>query len=94
VLSAGYPDPAVALALARLAHPLVIVFDPDGPGRAGAERLAALLDTHQRDPRLLELDRGDLNDTHRHATDWHRELPARIRAAAGPPARDGPALAR
>lgn len=93
VLGAAYPDAAVALALARLGHPLVIVFDPDGQGCAGAERLAALLDTHQRQPRLLKLDSGDLNDTHRHATDWHRELPARI-CAAGPPARDGPALAR
>jgi hypothetical protein len=92
ILSAGYPDASVALTLARLAQPLVIVFDPDGPGRAGVEQLITLLHGHQRQPRVIELDSGDLNDTHRNATDWHHELPARVRAAA--PARDGPALAR
>lgn len=92
ILGAAYPDATVALALARFTHPLVIAFDPDGQGRDGAQRLAALLDTHQRHPLVLELDRGDLNDIHRHATDWHRELPTRVRAAA--PARAGPAVAR
>lgn len=36
VLSAAYPDREVALALARLPHPLVIAFDADRAGRAGA----------------------------------------------------------
>lgn len=94
VLGAGYPDASVALALARLPHPLVVVFDPDGQGRAGAERLAALLDHHQRAPRLLELDEGDLNHTHQHSADWSRELPARVRTADRPRARDAPGLAR
>jgi hypothetical protein len=94
VLSAGYPDPTVALALARLPHPLVVVFDPDGRGRAGAERLTTLLDAHRRAPRLLQLDEGDLNDNLRQSRDWQRDLAARVRAAAPQAAPDRPGLAR
>ena len=70
VLSATYGDEAVAVALAKLPHPLVLAFDADDAGRAGAERLAALLDARGRPPVLLDLGAGDLNDAMRRSDDW------------------------
>ncbi|HMQ35730.1 MAG TPA: hypothetical protein PKD53_33805, partial [Chloroflexaceae bacterium] len=47
---ATYGDEAVATSLAKLPHPLVLAFDADDAGRAGAHRLASLLDARQRPP--------------------------------------------
>ncbi|KAA0235928.1 MAG: toprim domain-containing protein [Actinobacteria bacterium] len=74
VLSAAYGDEAVAVALAKLAHPLVIAFDADDAGRAGAERLAALLAVRQRPPVVLDLGSGDLNDAMRRSDNWPTHL--------------------
>jgi hypothetical protein len=70
VLSAAYSDEAVAVALAKLPHPLVIAFDADDAGRTGADRLASLLEARQRPPVVLDLGTGDLNDAMRHSDDW------------------------
>lgn len=78
VLSAGYPDRSVALALSRLPHPLVIAFDPDDAGRQGAHRLAHLLEAELRPASVLALDNGDVNDALRSARDWGDELPYRV----------------
>jgi DNA primase len=83
VLSAAYGDEGVAIALAKLSHPLVIAFDADDAGRAGADRLAALLDAQQRAPVVLYLGAGDLNDAMRRSDDWPRELPAAVNSALG-----------
>lgn len=83
VLSATYGDQSVALALARLPHPLVLAFDADDAGRQGVERLAALLEAQQRPPVMIDLGRGDLNDAMRHADDWHRRLSASVELAVG-----------
>lgn len=74
VLSAAYGDESVAVALAKLPHPLVIAFDPDDAGRAGADRLAALLDARQRPPAVVDLGCGDLNDNMRSSDDWSTDL--------------------
>ncbi|MGH9243525.1 MAG: toprim domain-containing protein [Acidimicrobiales bacterium] len=78
VLSAAYGDEAVAVALAKLPHPLVIAFDADDAGRAGAERLASLLDARQRPPLVLDLGSGDLNDAMRRSDDWPGQLHAAV----------------
>lgn len=84
VLSATYGDEAVAVALAKLPHQLVLAFDADDAGRAGAERLASLLAARQRPPSLLDLGVGDLNDAMRCSDDWNADLESRIdRAVAG-----------
>jgi hypothetical protein len=74
VLSAAYGDEAVAIALARLPHLLIIAFDADDAGRAGADRLASLLQARQRPPVVVDLGDGDLNDAMRRSNDWPREL--------------------
>lgn len=61
VLSATYGDEAVAASLAKLPHPLVIAFDADDAGPAGAHRLASLLEARQRPPVVVDLEHGDLN---------------------------------
>lgn len=81
VLSAGYPDQAIAHALSRLPHPLVIAFDPDPAGRGGAQRLTALLHAHHRPAAVIDLDRGDLNDALLGARDWPTQLESQVRAA-------------
>ena len=81
VLSAAYGDEAVAVALAKLPHPLVIAFDADEAGRAGADRLASLLEARQRPPVVLDLGAGDLNDAMRRSDDWPRELAAAVDGA-------------
>jgi hypothetical protein len=74
VLSATYGDEAVAVALAKLPNPLVIALDADAPGRAGADRLASLLEARQRPPVVLDLGTGDLNDAMRSADDWPSQM--------------------
>jgi hypothetical protein len=81
VLSATYADEAVAVALAKLPHPVVLAFDADDAGRAGADRLAALLDARQRPPVLLDLGAGDLNDAMRRSDDWSTRLPRAVHDA-------------
>jgi hypothetical protein len=74
LLSATYGDEAVALALSRLPHPLVLALDADDAGRTGAQRLAALLEARQRPPAILDLGAGDLNDAMRRIADWPAQL--------------------
>jgi hypothetical protein len=78
LLSATYADEAVALALARLPHPLVLALDADDAGRAGAQRLASLLEARQRPPVILDLGTGDLNDSMRRSTDWPAQLASAV----------------
>ncbi len=87
VLSAAYGDAAVAVALAKLPHPLVLAFDADDAGRAGAERLATLLVAQQHPPVLLDLGAGDLNDAMRHSDDWSMRLPRAVDRAMAVTAR-------
>lgn len=78
VLSAAYGDRSVALALARLPHPLVLAFDADEAGRRGADQLAAQLEVHKRPPIVLDLGWGDLNEAMNRSQDW----PAQLSSAA------------
>jgi DNA primase len=92
ILGAGYPDAFTAQALARIARPLVIAFDPDPVGRAGAERLVQLLDVRHRNASVLQLREGDLNENLIRATEWPLELAGRVQHATHP--RPPPSLAR
>jgi hypothetical protein len=83
VLSAAYPDQAVAHELSRLPEPLIIAFDQDDAGRAAAHRLTTLLDAQQRHPVNLVLPPGDLNDALVHSSNWPKELSLRVRASVG-----------
>lgn len=82
VLSAAYGDEAVAVALAKLPHPLVLAFDPDDAGRAAAQRLAALLTARHRPPVVVDLASGDLNDAMRQSATWPADLLDLIQHAA------------
>jgi hypothetical protein len=79
ILSAAYPDQAIAHQLSRLPHPLVIAFDHDAAGRAAAERLTSLLDAHQRHPVNLALPAADLNEALVQSSHWAQELEQRVR---------------
>lgn len=81
VLSAAYGDESVAVALAKLPHPLIIAFDADDAGRAGAERLVSLLDARQRPPVVLDLGTGDLNDAMRQSDDWPLQMACAVDSA-------------
>jgi hypothetical protein len=81
VLSASYAHPLAAIALTRQPGQLVIAFDPDPAGRAGAERLVHLLNARHRRPGVMVLRHGDLNDHLRRAQDWPLELAARVQHA-------------
>lgn len=82
VLSATIGDEAVATHLARLQWPLVLAFDGDDAGQAGAHRLGALLQAHGRPASTLELPPGsDLNDQLLTSADWSRDLAGQISAA-------------
>lgn len=74
MLSATYGDEAVATALAKLPHPLVIVLDADDAGHAGSHRLASLLEARQHPPVVLDLGSGDLNDAMRRSDDWTHDM--------------------
>lgn len=87
VLSASYADPAAAIALAHLPGQLVVAFDPDPAGRAGSERLVALLKAQNRRPGVLVLARGDLNEHLARAQDWPVELAGRVQHATHAPGR-------
>ena len=88
VLSAAYTDEALAVALARLPRQLVIAFDADEAGRAGAARLAALLGAHQHPAGVIDLGVGDLNDASRGGSDWSDWLLAEVAAGRGDQARN------
>lgn len=85
VLSATYADPIAAVALTRHPGQLVVAFDPDPAGRAGAERLVQLLDTRHRRAGVMVLQHGDLNDHLRRAHDWPLEVAARVQHATHRP---------
>jgi hypothetical protein len=78
VLSAAYPDQAIAHELSRLPEPLVIAFDQDDAGRAAAERLTDLLDAEHRYPVNLRVPANDLNDAMVHSSRWSKELELRV----------------
>jgi len=94
VLSATCGDEAVAVALAKLPHPLVIAFDPDDAGRAGADRLASLLEARQRPPVVLDLGVGDLNDGMRGSSDWPTQMQQFVDSAVADRARTSAAVRR
>lgn len=83
VLSAAYPDQAIALELSRLPEPLVIAFDQDDAGRAAAERITALLDAQHRRPVDLILPANDLNEALVGSSNWRKELGLRVNASLG-----------
>lgn len=87
VLSAAYPDQAVAHELSRLPEPLVIAFDQDDAGRTAAERLTALLDVQHHRPVALALPANDLNDALVHSSNWSRELRLHVDVARATPSR-------
>jgi hypothetical protein len=75
ILSAAYPDQAIAHHLSRLPAPLVIAFDNDTAGTNAATHLANLLHAQGRPTPQLTLPVGhDLNDLHRASADWPDEL--------------------
>ena len=74
VLSAAYGDEAVATALAKLPHPLVIAFDADDAGRTAAQRLTALLEARDRPPVVVDLGAGDINDAMRRSDTWNTDF--------------------
>lgn len=81
VLSATYGDDSVAVALAKLPHPLVIAFDADDAGRTGARRLETLLDARHRPAAVIDLGHGDLNDAMRDSSDWPTQMRHTVDAA-------------
>jgi DNA primase len=85
VLSASYADPAAVVALTRQPGQLVVAFDPDPAGRAGAERLVRFLSAHNRRPGVMALANGDLNDHLVRSQDWPVELAARVQHATARP---------
>jgi DNA primase len=84
ILSASYPDRAIALQLTRVRGPLVVAFDADEAGRSGAERLTSLLEVHGRRPAQLALRDGDLNEALVRSSNWRRELRLRVDDALSP----------
>ena len=81
VLSAAYPDQAIAHELSRLPEPLVIAFDQDEAGRAAAHRLTALLEAQQRHPANLAIPANDLNEALVSSSNWSKELELRVNAS-------------
>lgn len=80
VLSAAYPDQAIAHELSRLPEPLVLAFDRDEAGQSAAQRLGALLQAHQRQPVNLVVPAGDLNEALLSSSNWPDELQNRVKA--------------
>jgi DNA primase len=91
-LAAGYPDRAAAVVLARMRGLLVVAFDPDPAGRAGADRLVKLLAAQHREAAVLQLPHGDLNACAVASADWPVELAARVEHATFPLRNLPPAL--
>jgi DNA primase len=81
VLSAAYPNQAIAHELSRLPERIVIAFDQDDAGRASAHRLTALLEAQQRHPASLTLRANDLNEALVSSSNWPKELELRVSAS-------------
>lgn len=81
VLSAAYGDESVAIALAKLSHPLVVAFDADDAGRTAADRLVSLLEARQRPAPVVALDEGDLNDAMVQSDNWEDRMQTLVRDA-------------
>jgi hypothetical protein len=85
LLSATYSDESEALALSRLPHPVVLALDADDAGRAGAQRLAALLEARHRPPVVLDLGAGDLNDAMRRSVEWPAQFASAVERTLSAP---------
>jgi DNA primase len=81
LLGAKYAGADTAIPLARLERPLVVALDPDAAGEQAVERLAQFLRARHRDPSVLRLRDGDLNDHLVRSGDWPVELAARVEHA-------------
>jgi hypothetical protein len=81
VLSAAYGDESVAVALAKLPHPLVVAFDADDTGRNAADRLTSLLAARQHPSAVIDLEGGDLNDAMMRCEDWPERMQSLVRGA-------------
>ena len=81
ILSAAYPDQAIAHELSRLLDPLVVAFDQDDAGRAAEHRLTALLEAQQRRPANLAIPANDLNEALVSSSNWPKELEFRVNAS-------------
>lgn len=81
VLSAAYPDQAIAHELSRLPEALVIPFDQDEADQAAAQRLTSLLDAKQRHPVNLTLPADDLADELLRSSNWPKEFGLRMNAS-------------
>lgn len=90
-LGADLPDRTTAVMLARLDRRLIIAFDPDPAGRAGAYRLTQLLRERRRDAAVMDLKSGDLNACLVGSVEWPLELAGRIEHAAARLPRPSPA---
>ena len=90
-LGADLPDRATAVMLARFDRRLIIAFDPDPAGRAGAYRLTQLLRERRRDAAIMDLKSGDLNACLVKSTEWPLELAGRVQHAAARLVRPSPA---
>lgn len=82
VLGAALADDRVARELVRLGAPLVIAFDADPAGDAGAHRLQELLRARGRPATRLRPPAvaGDLNAWMTTSPDWHASLAAALRS--------------
>jgi hypothetical protein len=90
-LGADLPDRTTAVMLARLDRRLIIAFDPDPAGRAGAYRLTQLLGERSRVAAVMDLKSGDLNACLVKSVEWPLELAGRIEHAAARLVRPSPA---
>lgn len=89
VLGSSYPDRTLADTLAACAagRPLVVCFDGDTAGKAGAARLCALLADREVIHRVLIPPNGaDVSDWARTDPDWTEHLATTISAVTSPPA--------
>jgi len=92
-LGAGYPDRRTAVFISRLQGPIVVAFDPDPAGQAGAHNLVRYLAAQRREAAVLRLPAGsDLNACAVKSHDWPIELAARVEHATYPLTRLPPAL--
>jgi hypothetical protein len=93
ILGAGLPDHRTAERLASTGGRIVVAFDADDAGRAGADRLMALLGEHGRtDAVVIEPPAGDLNTWRvaRGRDGFERQLALSINLAVGGRSPDAP----
>ncbi len=98
VLGAGLPNAAIADRLVRHAGdtPIVVAFDADPRGRAGAQRLERELQrVRPGSTHVLDLERGDLNDwAQRAGDDFAPQLHETLSVTAGLDLEPSPGLSR